>query len=318
MQSTAIRIGTRGSPLALAQAEETRRRLVSAHALAPDGATVVPIRTTRRPHHRPAAGRGRRQGPVHQGDRRGAARRPDRPRRAFGQGHADGSCRRGWSSPPACREPMCAMPSSRSRRSGSSDLPQRRGRRYLVAPAKGAGASPQARPEGDRPSRQRRDAPPQDRGRRGGGDVSRARRARPARPRRPRQLADRPGALAAGGRPGDHRHRGAHRRRRDSARGSRQSTIAPPRSRLPPSAPSSPSSTVPAGRRSAGSRRSAATSVSGASSSSRTAARRTRWRGAAPSARPSGSAPMPPASFCSAAAPASSRPDRLAPARHPA
>jgi hydroxymethylbilane synthase len=46
LQSTPIRIGTRGSPLALAQAEETLRRLVSAHALAPDGAMVVPIRTT--------------------------------------------------------------------------------------------------------------------------------------------------------------------------------------------------------------------------------------------------------------------------------
>jgi hypothetical protein len=37
---------------------------------------------------RPAVG-GRRQGPVHQGDRGGAARRPHRHRRAFLQGHAD-------------------------------------------------------------------------------------------------------------------------------------------------------------------------------------------------------------------------------------
>ena len=48
----------------------------------------------RRPDHRPAADRGRRQGSVHQGDRRGPARRFDRPCGAFGQGHADGDARR--------------------------------------------------------------------------------------------------------------------------------------------------------------------------------------------------------------------------------
>jgi hydroxymethylbilane synthase len=41
LQSPEIRIGTRGSPLALRQAEETRRRLGSAVA-----ATITPIRTT--------------------------------------------------------------------------------------------------------------------------------------------------------------------------------------------------------------------------------------------------------------------------------
>lgn len=46
MPATAIRIGTRDSPLALAQAEETRRRLAEAHDLPPDAVAVVPIRTT--------------------------------------------------------------------------------------------------------------------------------------------------------------------------------------------------------------------------------------------------------------------------------
>lgn len=46
MQSAVIRIGTRGSPLALAQAEEVKRRLHAAEALAPDAALIVPIRTT--------------------------------------------------------------------------------------------------------------------------------------------------------------------------------------------------------------------------------------------------------------------------------
>jgi len=41
----AIRIGTRGSPLALAQAHEVRDRLVAAHAIAPDNIEVVVIST---------------------------------------------------------------------------------------------------------------------------------------------------------------------------------------------------------------------------------------------------------------------------------
>lgn len=43
-----LRIGTRGSPLALAQAEETRRRLIAAHAdlAAPGAIEIVVIRTT--------------------------------------------------------------------------------------------------------------------------------------------------------------------------------------------------------------------------------------------------------------------------------
>jgi hydroxymethylbilane synthase len=46
LQSTAIRIGTRGSPLALAQAHETRRRLAAALAMPEDAIAIVPIRTT--------------------------------------------------------------------------------------------------------------------------------------------------------------------------------------------------------------------------------------------------------------------------------
>lgn len=41
-----LRIGTRGSPLALAQAEEVRRRLGAAHAIEPDAIETVVIRTT--------------------------------------------------------------------------------------------------------------------------------------------------------------------------------------------------------------------------------------------------------------------------------
>lgn len=46
MQSAEIRIGTRGSPLALAQAEETRQRLAEAAGVNLPAIEVVPIRTT--------------------------------------------------------------------------------------------------------------------------------------------------------------------------------------------------------------------------------------------------------------------------------
>lgn len=46
MQTTVLRIGTRGSALALAQAEETRARLMEAHGLLEDAFAVVPISTS--------------------------------------------------------------------------------------------------------------------------------------------------------------------------------------------------------------------------------------------------------------------------------
>lgn len=46
MQSGRLRIGTRGSPLALLQAEEVRDKLVAAHDLSPDDIEIVVIKTT--------------------------------------------------------------------------------------------------------------------------------------------------------------------------------------------------------------------------------------------------------------------------------
>jgi hydroxymethylbilane synthase len=62
-QSTVLRIGTRGSPLALVQARAVRDRLAAALGRAPDEIEIKTIRTTG-----DTIGRGRRQGPVHQGD----------------------------------------------------------------------------------------------------------------------------------------------------------------------------------------------------------------------------------------------------------
>ena len=45
-QTTPIRIGTRGSPLALAQAHETRDRLMAAHGLPQDAFEITVIKTS--------------------------------------------------------------------------------------------------------------------------------------------------------------------------------------------------------------------------------------------------------------------------------
>ena len=44
--SNPLRIGTRGSPLALAQAHETRDRLCAAHGMDQDAVTIEVIKTT--------------------------------------------------------------------------------------------------------------------------------------------------------------------------------------------------------------------------------------------------------------------------------
>ena len=90
MTQSRLRIGTRGSPLALAQAHMTEAAL-AAHGVE---ATIEVDPYLRRPHPRPPALGGRRQGPVHQGDRGGAAWPNDRPCGALRQGHAHPAA--GW------------------------------------------------------------------------------------------------------------------------------------------------------------------------------------------------------------------------------
>ena len=86
-----LRIGTRGSPLALAQATLVREG--AGGSLAGTGRAGCDRgrghQDHRRSRHRPAAGRHRRQGAVHQGDRGGAAGRHHRSRGALDEGHAD-------------------------------------------------------------------------------------------------------------------------------------------------------------------------------------------------------------------------------------
>ena len=118
-----------GSARAAARWRWRRRAMVRARLAAAHGCDAGADRDRGDPHHRrphpgPAAGRGRRQGPVHQGDRGGAAARRDRSRRAFVQGHADraagGTDARGVS----CRARTRATCSSAARRDRIAELPQ--------------------------------------------------------------------------------------------------------------------------------------------------------------------------------------------------
>ena len=122
-----VRIASRGSPLALTQSRLVRSALAKAH-----GWTEAEARSAlpdhRDPHDRrqnpgPAAVRGRRQGPLRQGDRRGPAPGRGRYRRAFHEGHAGACSRRAWPSPPcwsARTRTMCLWRATSGPSRGSS------------------------------------------------------------------------------------------------------------------------------------------------------------------------------------------------------
>ena len=95
----------------------------------------------RRPHPGPAAVGSRRQGPVHQGDRGSAARRPHRHRRAFLEGHAD----RAAGGLGALRLPAARGSARRLHRHGGEvDRGTARGRDGRLVVAAPAGADPPA------------------------------------------------------------------------------------------------------------------------------------------------------------------------------
>ena len=114
-----LRLGTRGSPLALAQARMVRAALAAAHGLDPGADRARGDPHQRRPHPGPAAGGGRRQGPVHQGDR-GGARSPARSiSRCIPRRTCRPCCRRAWCCRPSCRARTRATCSSAARRNPS-------------------------------------------------------------------------------------------------------------------------------------------------------------------------------------------------------
>ena len=255
-------------------------RLATACGLDPDA-----HRNQGDPHHRrrhpgPAAGRSRRQRPVHQGDRGGAARRRDRSRRAFLEGHADRAAGRARALRPSCRARMRATRLSGRKAKTLRDLP--RGAVVGTASLRRQALVKHLRPDlkivplrGNVETRLRKlEAGDFD------ATVARGRRieaARPACARRPSLLdADEfvpavgQGAIGIETRDDD---------AQDARAGRRRSTMPTPRPRLPPNAPSSPCSTAPAARRSAATRASTARpSASAASSPRPTAAKCWRFR----------------------------------------
>ncbi len=253
MTAPRLRIGTRGSPLALAQTELVCRALAGAHPelAAPGALEVVAIRTTGdRVTDRPLAelgGKGlfckeieaallarRIDLAVHSMkdlptwlpdgliDRRGAAARR--------------SARRADRAPGAPPSPSCRE--------------ARRGRHGLAAP-QGAAAGAAPGPAGGRLPRQRRHPAAQARGRRGRRDPAGAAPAcdrlglEPSRQRGADARRD-----AARGRAGRDRHRMPRRRCGDPARCSRRSIIRRAAPACAPSARCSPRSTARATRRS--------------------------------------------------------------------
>ena len=210
MPTRPLLIGTRGSPLALWQARHVWALLLEAHGLGEGDVGLSVITTSGDRIKDEAVARLRRQGPVHQGDRRGAAARRRRSRRALDEGPADRSAGRTFASPRSCRAPTCATPSSAPKAPSPCRVAAGRGGRHLVVAARRAGEAPASRSAGDRLPRQCRDAAEEARRGSGRRDAAGAGRPRTARPRRARDLGPLDRGDAAGG--------GAGRDRRDLSR----------------------------------------------------------------------------------------------------
>ena len=210
--SPTLVIGTRGSPLALAQAHETQDRLIAAHGWTRGAPAPVDHQDHGRRHPGPAALGSRRQGALHQGARHRAPGRLHRSRRPFRQGPADG---------PAGGHRDRRLPAARgrARRLHQPSLQEprrsaaRRGRRLRLAAASGAGAPPAARSPGHAPARQRADAARQARTRRGRCDAARHGGPAPPRAHRSRDHDSRNGRFSSRRGAGGHRHRDPRRGR---------------------------------------------------------------------------------------------------------
>ena len=217
LQAAKIRIGTRGSPLALAQARQVQAPARRGARAGRGRLRARRHQDDRRPITRPAAGGGGRQGSLYQGDRGGAARGRDRPRRAFHEGHADRAAPR-----PRHRRDLGARgPARRLHQRVSTPLWP------MFPPARRVGTSSLRRQaqvlhrrpdlDGRAVPRQRRDAAEEARRGPGRRHVSRLRRAQPAGSRPPHQGAHGHRRHAARGGAGRDRHRNSLRRHRHRA-----------------------------------------------------------------------------------------------------
>ncbi len=222
-----LRIGTRGSRLALAQAREVADALDRRGRRDRARHDHDRRRSRCRPRDRPRRG----QGPVRDRDRPRAPGRGDRPGRPLGEG-SPGGRRRGRRDRGGPRTLLGARRPRDARR-----RPADRGaRRDLEHPSSGAGVPVATRRAGEGPPGQRRHAAAQARGgggrrpdHRGGGPAAARRRPRA----RGADVAGRDGARTRAGMP---RGPGARVRRRDDPRPSPPSTTRRAGSRSRPSA----------------------------------------------------------------------------------
>ena len=145
------RLGTRGSPLALAQARKVAAALETAQRWPAGYVEIVADHHQRRPDPGPAAGRGRRQGAVDQGARPRAA---GRRRRFCVHSMKDVESERPAEIHIAAMRPRGDV---RDRLIGADSidaLRTGRGGRHLVAAARGAAARASARPQDRADARQ--------------------------------------------------------------------------------------------------------------------------------------------------------------------
>ena len=217
-----LRVGTRASPLALWQ---TRHFLSIITGFCPVLRDAGRLRGARHPHHRrphpgPAPGGDRRQGPVRQGDPRGAAGPPHRFRRAQPEGPGNRAARRHRAGlhPEAGGRAGRADPRRRADGAAGPGRPLglpagRRGGRHRLGPAAGAAAARRG-PTCASPRSAATCRPGWPRWRRGEvrGQPAGAGRAAPPRAGGRGGGGARPGGDGAGRRPG---HRRRHRARAD-------------------------------------------------------------------------------------------------------
>ena len=221
-----LKIGTRGSPLALAQARETRARLMAAHGLGESDIEIVTITTTGdRIRDRPLAeigGKGLFTKEIEEALLAGEIHLAVHSMKDMPAIAAGGPRHRRLPAARGCAR--CA--SSAQWRSGSSIC---RRARSSAPPRCGAPAQLlRLRPDlkivpfrGNVETRLQ-----EARGRRGAGDAPRLRRAQPAGPRADTINADPHRGDAAGRGARRHRHRNAHRRRQDATARSQRSITA--------------------------------------------------------------------------------------------
>ncbi len=248
-ETSVLRIGSRGSPLALVQAREVQGRLAQACGLDPARIGITIIRTSGDMiQDRPladAGGKGLFTKEIEEALLAGAIDLAVHSSKDMPAALPPGLVLSAFLPREDARDAFISSQGKNLARSA-----QRRGRRYLVATAASLDQAAAARPRHRAAARQCRDAAAQDRSRRGRCHHTCSRGIKASRPSCGGDRDARHRRVSAGSRTGRNRHRDSSRRHKDERAGRRGSAMQTRRRRWPPSAPSSPCSTARAARRS--------------------------------------------------------------------